>query len=98
LGQVNDAPQPIAADEIDVRLSWRDGNLIFRGQPLIEALNEIERYTPVEFVITDEKLKTVRVAGMFKAGDVEGLLETLRQNFNITYERVGTETIVIKSK
>lgn len=88
--------EPIDAKDIEVKLSWRNGNLIFRGESLAEALDEIERYTPVEFIITDEKLKTVRIAGMFKAGDVEGLLETLHQNFDITYERVGAEKIVLK--
>lgn len=90
--------QDIGADEIDVKLAWRAGNLVFHGEPLADALGEIERYTPVTFVIKDEELKTIRVAGLFKAGDVEGLLETLRRNFNISYERVGAERIVLKSE
>jgi transmembrane sensor len=98
LGQLEQVTEPIDYDEIDVNLSWREGNIIFRGQPLSEALKEIERYTPIEFVITDDKLKTIRVAGMFKAGDVEGLLETLQQNFNISYEREGAEKIVLTSQ
>lgn len=96
LSQARQVAEPIDADEIGVKLSWRDGNLIFRGQRLGDALGEIERYTPVEFVITDERLKTIRVTGMFKAGDVDGLLETLRRNFNISHERVGAEKIVLK--
>ena len=87
----------INADELTVKLSWRDGNIIFRGEPLAIALNEIEKYTPVEFLIQDEQLKTIRVAGLFKAGDVDGLLATLKQNFNISYERAGQDTIVLKS-
>ena len=78
----------IEPSEIEVKLSWREGNLIFRGESLEEAIAEISRYTSVEFIFTDEKLKKIRVAGLFKAGDVNGLLETLRDNFNISSQRV----------
>lgn len=83
--------------EIEVKLAWRGGKLVFRGESLAEALAEIERYTPVEFVIQDEDLKKVRVVGMFKAGDVDGLLSTLRRNFDIAYQRVGDKEVILKN-
>lgn len=79
--------EKIEPTEIEVKLSWREGNLIFRGESLEDAVAEISRYTPVEFIFLDENLKKIRVAGLFKAGDVTGLLATLRRNFDITYER-----------
>jgi transmembrane sensor len=90
--------ETLEPEEIEVRLSWRGGNLVFRGESLVDAINEIERYTEVEFVIQDESLKQVRVAGMFKAGDVEGLLTTLKQNFNVDHQRVGQEQIILTSR
>ena len=89
-------PLALEPSEVEVRLSWRGGNIVFRGEPLADALAEIERYTPVEFVIQDEDLKKIRVIGMFKVGDVEGLLQTLRQNFNIGHERVGDKEVILK--
>lgn len=88
----------VEPDAIEVQLSWRDGNLIFQGVPLEQALREVERYTAVEFVIMDESLREIRVAGFFKTGDVEGLLKTLRQNFNIVHERLGPKTIALTSE
>lgn len=76
----------IKPEEIKVKLSWQRGNLIFRGELLSDAVAEVSRYTPVEFVFLDEDLKKIRVAGLFKAGDVEGLLATLEKNFNISYQ------------
>jgi transmembrane sensor len=96
LDQRDVAPVVIEPSEVEVRLSWRGGNLVFRGEPLADALAEIERYTPVEFVIQDEDLKKIRIVGMFKVGDVEGLLKTLRQNFNIGHERVGDKEVLLK--
>lgn len=90
--------ETIETDEIEVKLSWREGNLIFRGETLEEAVAEISRYTAVEFVILDEKSKKVRVAGLFKAGDVNGLLAALEENFDVTYERVGDKKILLKGR
>ncbi len=88
----------ISVEDIEVKLSWRQGNLIFRGESLEDAVREVERYTPVEFVLLDQELKTIRVAGLFKAGDVEGLLITLRENFNIVYQYKDEKTVVLRKK
>lgn len=95
LGQQGEAVEPLEPDELEVKLSWRKGNLVFRGESLETAIREIERYTTVEFVILDEELKLVRVAGLFKAGDVDGLLATLQENFNASYQRIGDEKVLL---
>jgi transmembrane sensor len=87
----------VSPEEIEVKLSWREGNLIFRGESLEDAVAEIGRYTTVEFVILDDDLRKVRIAGLFKAGDVDGLLATLRENFNISYQRTGDGKIMLTS-
>ena len=84
-------------EEIEVQLSWRKGNLVFRGESLRNAAAEVGRYTSIEFVFLDEDLKKIRVAGLFKAGDVNGFLNTLEANFNITNRRVGDQTILLSA-
>ena len=98
LGSAKQQVTEVTADEIEVKLSWRQGNLIFRGESLEEAVKEIGRYTSVEFIFINEDLKKTRVAGMFKAGDVEGLLATLRENFNIVSERDGAGNVLLNAK
>jgi transmembrane sensor len=98
LGDADEAIEQVHPEEIRVKLSWRGGNLVFRGESLAEALIEIERYTPVEFIILDESLKKIRIVGLFKAGDVQGLLTTLSENFDIAYHRVSDERVVLTSK
>lgn len=98
LGSPDEEVRAVSADDIEVRLSWRDGNLIFRGEPLEDAIKEIGRYTAVEFVFLDDNLRKVRVAGLFKAGDVEGLLTTLRENFDIVHRRVDDRTVLLDSQ
>jgi transmembrane sensor len=84
--------------EIEVRLSWRNGNLIFRGESLSNAVSEVGRYTNMEFIIQSEELKQLRVAGLFRAGDVDGFLRSLRANFNIVDERIDGNVISLSQR
>ena len=97
LGAPEEAVTPVSAEDIEVKLSWREGSLIFRGEPLEEALTEVERYTTVEFVFLDEELKHRSVSGRYRAGDVEALLTVLRINFNITYEYSDDGRVLLSS-
>ena len=97
LGIPEEDVMEVSVEEIEVKLSWRQGNLIFRGESLEDAVAEIGRYTTVDFVILDDDLRKVRIAGLFKAGDVDGLLATLRENFSISYQRTGDGKILLTS-
>ncbi|WP_086933439.1 FecR family protein [Agarilytica rhodophyticola] len=90
LGSGNEKVDKIAVSEIEANLSWRQGNLVFRGETLEQALDEIGRYTDVRFEFADDTIKQVRIAGLFKAGDIKGLLSALEQNFHIDHEKRKT--------
>lgn len=98
LGSPEEKIDTVSAADIEVKLSWRQGNLIFRGESLEDAVREVERYTPVEFVFLDQELKKIRVAGLFKAGDVDGLLTTLRENFDIVYQYTDEQKVLLRKK
>ena len=98
LNSGKESVEALEPEEIEVHLSWRNGNLIFRGESLETAVAEVGRYAPVEFVIKDEDLQQVRVAGLFKVGDVSGFLSSLEANFDIVYERADDETILLSAE
>ncbi len=97
LGSKNEEINQIDDTEIQANLSWRQGNIVFRGETLEDALKEISRYTDVQFKIKDPAVKTIRIAGLFKAGDVKGLLTTLKQNFRIDHEISNKNEILLKT-
>jgi transmembrane sensor len=88
------APSEIEDSEIEAQLSWLDGSLVFRGEPLEEAVREISRYTSVEFVFLDEDLKNLKVAGLFQTGDVDGLVLALNDNFQINAQRINQRVLL----
>jgi len=86
-------------NEISSKLSWRKGNLIFRGDSLADAIQEISRYTDISFEFADdEALKAVEVAGVFKTSDIDGLLSVLDKSFNIKHKKIGTDKILLSFK
>jgi transmembrane sensor len=89
----------VASNDMTSKLSWRKGNLIFRGDSLAEAIKEISRYTDISFELADdEALRDIKVAGMFKTGDIAALLSMLEKSFNIEHKKVDEQTIMLSLK
>ena len=95
LGVPDEVVTSVTADDIEVELSWKEGRLIFRSEPLADALAEVERYTTVEFVLLAEELKTQTLSGRFRAGDVDRLLALLEANFGIGHEFDGDDRVLL---
>jgi transmembrane sensor len=87
----------LAPVEVDIRLAWQRGMLIFQGEPLREVLAEFDRYTTESFVLADPALGGLRVGGYFRAGDVDALLIALRENFQIASTFDARGRIVLTS-
>ncbi|TMO79029.1 histidine kinase [Pseudoalteromonas sp. S3776] len=83
----------LSVDDVQRDLAWQNGMLIFNGEHLSDALNEVSRYTPTRFELSSAELANIKVAGVFKAGDVEGLLESLQTNFAIEHEHLGEHMV-----
>jgi len=88
----------VVNEQIEAAISWREGDLIFRGESLDQVLREVARYTPLRFEIQDEIARATRVAGLYRAGDADTLLESLRANFNIDYHRRADGSLLIYSR
>lgn len=86
----------LSAEAIAIKLSWRHGNLIFTGEPLEEAIGEVSRYTLTELIILDDELRSKRIAGHFRAGDVDGLLAALRENFDVVHDTTSDGKILLR--
>lgn len=88
----------LAVDELNKKLSWREGVLIFNGDALAEVVSTLNRYTPVMIEITEPELRTLKIGGRFKTGDIEAVLEVLETNFDIKVTRLDNDQIHLASK
>lgn len=76
----------IPDEELQARLFWQHGMLLFQNDRLEDIVEEVARYTTLQFAVADE-LKDLRVGGYFRVDDVDGLLNDIRGNFAIDIAR-----------
>lgn len=93
LGKADQAVTKLTSSDLKASLSWQQGNLIFRGEALLEALQEVSRYTEYRFEYDDESIKSMRIAGLFKTQDIDTLLATMEQNLAIGYQKLDNNVI-----
>jgi transmembrane sensor len=72
------AVTPITPQQMSSELAWREGAIIFDGEPLSEAIAEIERYTDARIVVSDPEIARLRVGGRFRTGDMQEFFDALQ--------------------
>lgn len=92
----DDRPQVSSESDPTASLAWREGFVVFNGEPLSEVIREIDRYTALSFRITDPSLSNIPVGGYFKTGDLDQLLLILQQNFGVAHRRDGNQIFLSK--
>jgi transmembrane sensor len=68
--------RPIEHEEAERRLAWRTGMVAFKGEPLAEAVAEINRHNRRRIVIEDPTLAGRPIVGMFRANDIDTFART----------------------
>ncbi len=66
--------------------SWKEGKLVFRGDPMEEVARRIERWYNVKVVLEDEVLKTYSFRATFEDDPLSELLRLLSMTSPIDYE------------
>lgn len=69
--------------KLQATTAWTHGMIAFNGEPLEHVINEVSRYTEVQWVLADDSIKQMPVSGYFKVGDVDALLAALHTSFDI---------------
>ncbi len=76
--------------------SWTHGRHVFRGTPLHEALDEVNRYATRKVRLGDPTLADLPVAGNFIAGDSQVVVEAFAALLPLRIVDGGTEIIVVR--
>lgn len=64
-------------------ISWKDGLVMFENTPLVEAVDELNRYTPRPIVIGDAKAGSIKISGSFPTDKTANFLEAVQFLFPI---------------
>jgi transmembrane sensor len=81
----------------DRAMAWETGRLVFDNEPLIEAVERVNRYSARPIRIGDPDAERVRVSGVFRAGHAPAFIEAVTSYFPLRadYERDGA--IILRS-
>jgi transmembrane sensor len=89
------AVTPITAQQMSTELAWREGAIVFDGQPLSEAIAEIERYTDARIVVSDPEIARLRVGGRFRTGDVQEFFDALQTALPVSIRHTNAGLVFI---
>ena len=83
----------LAQQDIQRNLAWREGYLVFAGEPLSLVVKELNRYMPITVEINDPELSELPIGGRFKVVELEALLDVLETNFGILVSRLDDQRV-----
>lgn len=79
-------------------LSWEAGQLVFADEPLIAAVERVNRYSTDKVSVGDAAAGQIRISGVFTAGDTAAFVEGITGVFPVEAHRQdGHEILVSKS-
>jgi transmembrane sensor len=85
-----------APEEADLEqaAAWRDNRLVFEDRPLLDVVQELNRYRPGRIVILDRALQSTPLTGVFDTRDPDQALEMIQRSLSLRSIRL-TDALVI---
>lgn len=84
-----------ALGEDDSKLSWHEGMLVFRNEPLARVIEEVNRYTTQKIVIPDREVRLLKMGGFFKVSDIDSVFDALEKGFDLQVEVVSDDLVYL---
>ncbi len=98
--RINRAGRTVLTHQADLEAAtaWRDGKVIFRSEPLDEAVRRLNRYSRVQIEIVDPALAAERISGVFEVGNTPRFVDALQRSLPVAMDSSGTDRISIRLK
>jgi transmembrane sensor len=93
LGEKIERAKTVSNPDLGRKLAWRQGQLIYTGQPLSEVLADVSRYSDIKIELADPALGDLPVGGAFRTDQIEGIFAALENNFGIRAEWVDPQHV-----
>jgi transmembrane sensor len=83
----------VSDSQIGQRLAWRTRLVVFAGEPLRQAVAEMNRYSHRRIVVDDPALAERRIAGVFPTTDTQIFVSAMSATLGV--EAVGSGNVVL---
>lgn len=89
--------EPVSVDAKAIT-AWRDGTLIYNGEPIDKVLEDISRYFDGEIRLGEPDLAATEVVAIFQLQDKEATIKALEEAFNVAAVTVSEELTLLYPK
>jgi transmembrane sensor len=86
--------QQASAIDTEQTLSWRHGILVFQDTALGSAVAQFNRYNVRQVLIDDPEVAALKVAGNFRATNVEAFVRLLEKGYPVRIQERGEEIVL----
>ena len=76
---------------LDAVTAWRRGEVVFEDSSLVEAAEELNRYSDRRLIIADPSVGSMRVSGVFSTGDVGEVAKAIAELHGLKVETDGRD-------
>ncbi|AQS63631.1 Protein FecR [Rhizobium rhizogenes] len=87
-----------ARKDVANSMAWREGKLVFSGQPLREVLDTLSQYRRGRIVILDEAAARQHVSGIFDLKDTDQALTILEESLPVSVSRLSNMLVFVRSR
>ena len=88
---LNDGTINISVTDVSKYSAWKEGKIVFRGDPMDEVARRIERWYNVEVELVDKELKNYVFRGTFQDDSLEEVLRFLSMTSPIEYQIIDRQ-------
>jgi transmembrane sensor len=92
----NVQPAIVTADP-QVARAWEAGRLVFRDEPLGDAVTRVNRYIAHAIEI-DPSIASIRFSGVFNAGDTDSFVSAVTSYFPVQASTTGNDNILLQPR
>jgi transmembrane sensor len=80
--------------DVNSRIAWLDGRLIFDGQPLVSVLGELSRWYGATIRLTDTTLASKPIHATYAHAPLSAVLRDLAGRYGLTWTQSGNAVVV----
>lgn len=80
---VEERPFVVRIADVEQAVGWREGRVVFSDEPLVQVLEEVNRYSTRKVVLGDGDLGEMRVSGVFRPGSADRFVSALEVGFPV---------------
>lgn len=95
---LEERPFVVRRADVEKAVSWREGRVVFSDEPLVEVIEEINRYSTRKVVLGDGDLGAMRVSGVFRPGSADRFVAALEVGFPVEAEIDQRRNVVVLTR